>query len=71
VGDFEVAAAAMRVSPRIRLIMCTTFDRPGYVARALEAGCAEFMTKDIQPSALVDAIRRLGCGRERIHPATA
>lgn len=62
-GDgLTVAAEASRLYPKTRLIMCTTFDRPGYVSRALEAGCMGFVTKDAEPSALVSAIRRVAAG---------
>lgn len=65
-GDgLEAALAAHRIRPATRIIMCTTFDRPGYVARAVEAGCFGFVTKDADPDTLVDVIRRVGAG-ERV-----
>jgi len=42
--------------------MCTTFERPGYVHRPIEAGCMGFVTKDTEPSALVSVIRRVAAG---------
>ncbi|MGO1736448.1 MAG: response regulator [Leucobacter sp.] len=61
-GGLEAAVRASKTAPETRLIMCTTFDRPGYVARALEAGCAGFVTKDTEPEELVDTIRRVAVG---------
>ena len=62
-GDgLAVAAQASRTQPKTGLIMCTTFDRPGYVARALEAGCRGFVTKDAEPDVLISAIRRVAAG---------
>ena len=44
--------------------MLTTFGRPGYLQRAMEAGAAGFLVKDAPPEQLIDAIRRVpaGCG---------
>lgn len=66
-GDgLSVADRAAQLYPETRLVMCTTFDRPGYVTRALEIGCAGFVTKDTEPGELVDAIRRVASG-ERVY----
>jgi len=68
-GDgLSIAAQATKLYPKTRLIMCTTFDRPGYVTRALEAGCAGFVTKDAEPNELVNTIRRVAAG-ERVFGA--
>lgn len=65
-GDgLAIAAQTAKLYPKTRLIMCTTFDRPGYVTRALEAGCAGFVTKDAEPDELVDTVRRVAAG-ERV-----
>ncbi|MGO3795951.1 MAG: response regulator [Pauljensenia sp.] len=68
-GDgLAVAARAAQVHPGTRLVMCTTFDRPGYVTRALEAGCAGFVTKDADPDELVETIRRVAAGERVFDP---
>lgn len=66
-GDgLSAADRAARLYPETRLVMCTTFDRPGYVTRALDIGCADFVTKDTEPGELVDTIRRVAAG-ERVY----
>ncbi|MET8005440.1 response regulator transcription factor [Nonomuraea glycinis] len=48
-----------------RVIMLTTFGRPGYLARALDAGAYGFVVKDVRAKELADAIRRVHAG-ERV-----
>jgi two-component system response regulator DesR len=45
-----------------RIIMLTTFKRPGYVRRALEAGARAYLTKDSPVSDIAAAIRRVAGG---------
>ncbi|HEY1970197.1 MAG TPA: response regulator transcription factor [Pseudonocardia sp.] len=68
-----LAAAAELHSrlPSCRVIMCTTFGRPGYLARAMAAGAAGFVLKDAPPEQLVDAIRRVHAGLRAVDPALA
>ena len=62
-GDGLATAAALRSSfPKVRVIICTTFGRPGYLARATGAGAAGFVVKDTPPEQLVEAIRRVHAG---------
>ena len=63
-----------RPRPRTRVIILTTFGRPGYLRRAMEAGAVGFMVKDAPADQLVEAIRRVpaGCGwSTRRWPPTA
>ncbi len=70
--DGLTAAAELRtVSPRCRVIVCTTFGRPGYLARAMTAGAAGFVVKDAPPEQLVDAVRRVHAGLRVVDPVLA
>jgi len=61
--DGLTAAAELRTAaPQCRVIVCTTFGRPGYLARAMTAGAAGFVVKDAPPEQLVDAVRRVHAG---------
>ena len=52
--------------PATRVLMVTTFGRPGYLQRALDAGATGFMVKDAPVDQLADAVRRVAQGlRER------
>jgi two-component system response regulator DesR len=65
------AAELRRALPGCRVIVCTTFGRPGYLARAMAAGAAGFIVKDAPPEQLVDAVRRVHAGLRVVDPALA
>ncbi|WP_367403945.1 response regulator transcription factor [Kocuria marina] len=54
-----------------RCLIVTTFDRPGYLRRALEAGASGFVVKDTPAEQLAEAIRRVHAGLRAIDPAVA
>jgi DNA-binding NarL/FixJ family response regulator len=66
-----VAAELHRAMPACRIIICTTFGRPGYLSRAMAAGAAGFVVKDAPPEQLVDAVRRVHNGLRVVDPALA
>ena len=51
------------------VLILTTFDRDDYVYRALTAGAAGFLLKDVPRSQLLDAIRTVARGDELLAPA--
>jgi two-component system response regulator DesR len=66
------AAAALRVArPACRVLILTTFGRPGYLRRAIDAGVAGFLVKDGQVEELAHAIRRVLAGEQVIDPKLA
>jgi two-component system response regulator DesR len=65
------AAELHRALPVCRILILTTFARPGYLRRAMQAGAAGFMVKDGPVEALVQAIRDVLDGRQVIDPALA
>lgn len=54
-----------------RVIILTTFGRPGYLRRAMEAGAVGFLVKDAPADRLVEAIRRVASGLRVVDPALA
>ncbi|CAM2741216.1 Nitrogen regulation protein C [Actinomyces slackii] len=71
-GDGLAAAAALTASGLgCRSLIVTTFGRPGYLSRALEAGASGFLVKDTPPEQLADAIRRIHGGLRVIDPTLA
>jgi two-component system response regulator DesR len=66
-----VAAALRKAVPGCRVIICTTFGRPGYFARAMAAGAAGFVLKDAPPESLVEGIRRVHAGLRAVDPELA
>jgi len=72
-GMDGIAAAASLADqlPTCRVIILTTFGRPGYLRRAMEAHAAGFLVKDAPPEVLVDAIRRVHAGLRVVDPTLA
>jgi two-component system response regulator DesR len=70
--DGLTAAAELRAAlPACKVVMCTTFGRPGYLSRALAAGAAGFVVKDAPPEQLVEAVRRVHAGLRVVDPSLA
>ncbi|MFG3118743.1 response regulator [Streptomyces sp. NPDC048197] len=66
------AAAALRGElPGVKIVILTTFGRPGYLRRAMEAGADAFLVKDAPAARLADAVRRVLRGERVIDPALA
>ncbi|WP_421734184.1 response regulator [Cellulomonas sp.] len=68
-----IAAAAelRRRYPACRSLIVTTFGRPGYVRRALDAGASGFVVKDTPAEQLADAVRRVHRGLRVVDPDLA
>ncbi len=64
-------AALRRRFPQTRVLVVTTFGRPGYVRRALESGASGFIVKDAPLPELVEAIRKVARGDQVIDPTLA
>jgi two-component system response regulator DesR len=70
--DGLAAASSLRVQlPSCKVVILTTFGRPGYLRRAMEAGAVGFLVKDAPPEQLIDAIRRVRSGLRVVDPALA
>jgi two-component system response regulator DesR len=54
-----------------RIAILTTFDRPGYLRAAMEAGASAYLLKDAPVSELAVAIRQIVAGRRVVDPALA
>jgi two-component system response regulator DesR len=65
------AAALAQEAPRTRVIILTTFGRPGYLRRAMESGAVGFVVKDAPAEQLADAVRRVHAGERVVDPALA
>lgn len=67
----SATAAITAADPGVRVIVLTTFGRPGYLRRAMEAGAVGFMVKDAPAEQLVEGIRRVHRGLRVVDPALA
>jgi two-component system, NarL family, response regulator DesR len=71
-SDGIAAAAALRREvPGCRVLMVTTFGRPGYLRRAMASGASGFMLKDAPAKELAVAIRRTAAGQRVLDPQLA
>ncbi|MGR6917203.1 response regulator [[Actinomadura] parvosata] len=69
-GLAACASITARV-PRCRVMILTTFGRPGYLRTAMEAGAVAFLVKDSPARELAAAIRRVHAGERVIDPTLA
>jgi two-component system response regulator DesR len=67
----EVAAQLAAELPGCRTLMVTTFGRPGFLRRALEAGASGFVVKDTPARELAEAVRRVHAGLRVVDPSLA
>jgi two-component system, NarL family, response regulator DesR len=66
------AAADLRAKlPDCKVLILTTFGRPGYLRRAMESGASGFLVKDSPVEELADAIRKILAGQQVIDPVLA
>ncbi|WP_225639051.1 response regulator transcription factor [Streptomyces solaniscabiei] len=70
-SGLDAAAVLRERAPGCRVLILTTFGRPGYLRRALEAGAAGFLVKDGPVEELAGAVRRVLGGETVVDPALA
>ncbi|GAB3079606.1 MULTISPECIES: response regulator transcription factor [unclassified Phycicoccus] len=70
--DGIAATAALHEAlPAVRVLIVTTFGRPGFLRRALQAGASGFVVKDTPARQLAEAVRRVHAGLRVVDPALA
>lgn len=70
--DGITAAAALHAQlPSCRILILTTFGRPGYLRKAMESGVVGFLLKDAPSAQLATAIRRAVAGERVVDPTLA
>ena len=67
----ELAQRVQRHELQIRVVILTTFARPGFLRRALDAGVRGYLLKDAPAEQLADAIRKVRGGGRAIDPQLA
>ncbi|WP_030764740.1 MULTISPECIES: response regulator transcription factor [unclassified Streptomyces] len=67
----EAAAALHAELPALRIVVLTTFGRPGYLRGAMEAGASAFLVKDAPAAQLAAAVRKVLQGERVIDPTLA
>lgn len=67
----ELAEVVRERFPDTRVAIVTTFGRPGYLRRALEAGVRGYLLKDTPAEQLAATVRRIAKGERVIAPELA
>ncbi|HEY2005611.1 MAG TPA: response regulator transcription factor [Solirubrobacteraceae bacterium] len=67
----EAAERLRGARPDCRVLILTTFGRPGYLRRAMEGGASGFLLKDAPADELASAIRRAMAGERIVDPGLA
>ncbi|MCX5385450.1 response regulator transcription factor [Streptomyces sp. NBC_00083] len=67
----EAAAVLRRELPAVKIVILTTFGRPGYLRSAMEAGADAFLVKDAPAAQLATAVRTVLAGERVIDPTLA
>jgi two-component system response regulator DesR len=69
--DLELTARVRELYPETRVVIVTTFARPGYLRRALDAGAHGYLLKDRPSAELADAVRRVNRSLRVVDPDLA
>ncbi|MFB7912662.1 response regulator transcription factor [Streptomyces sp. NPDC056061] len=67
----DAAAVLRRELPEVKIVVVTTFGRPGYLRRAMESGADAFLVKDAPAAQLASAVRKVLAGERVIDPTLA
>ncbi|WP_084699600.1 response regulator transcription factor [Streptacidiphilus anmyonensis] len=67
----EAAGMLRKARPGVKIVVLTTFGRPGYLRRAMESGADAFLVKDAPAAQLAEAVRRVLRGERVIDPTLA
>jgi two-component system response regulator DesR len=70
-GGLELAARVQRHALATRVVIVTTFGRPGFLRRALDTGVAGYLLKDAPAENLAEALRTVHRGGRSIDPQLA
>lgn len=71
VDGLAATREVLTASRDTRVLIVTTFAKPGYLRDALEAGASGFVVKDTPAEQLAEAVRRVHAGHRVVDPALA
>jgi len=67
----SAAADLHRANPGVKIVILTTFGRPGFMRRAMESGVSAFLVKDSPADRLAQTVRKVLAGGRGIDPDLA
>ncbi len=71
VSGLDLAAYVTKQSLSTKVVLMTTFSKPGYIKRALSIGVKGFILKESDSDYLIDAIHKVSAGDKVISPELA
>ncbi|MEP6632435.1 MAG: response regulator transcription factor [Lapillicoccus sp.] len=71
IDGIEATRRLRTAMPEVKVVIVTTFGRPGFLRRALVAGASGFVVKDTPARQLADAVRRVHTGLRVVDPTLA
>ena len=71
IDGIEATRRLRAALPEVKVVIVTTFGRPGFLRRALVAGASGFVVKDTPARQLADAVRRVHSGLRVVDPDLA
>ena len=71
VSGLDLAAYVTKQSLSSKVVLMTTFSKPGYIKRALSVGVKGFILKESDSDYLIDAIHKVSAGDKVISPELA
>jgi two-component system, NarL family, invasion response regulator UvrY len=65
-GGVETAQELKRANPRVRVLMLTMHPEDQYAVLCLKLGADGYITKDVPPEVLLEAVRKVAAGRKYV-----
>ena len=69
VNGIQVAQILRESAPEVRILALTIHDDENYMMEMIRSGAAGYLLKDIDPSSMVQAIRRVAAGESYMEPS--
>ncbi len=70
-NGLEIIKEVKKVQPNVRIIMLSVYPEDRFAIRAFKAGASGYLTKEMAPEMIVEAIRKVSSGGKYITPAIA
>lgn len=70
-SGLEIIKEAKQIQPLLKIIMLSIYPEDRFAIRALKAGASGYLTKEMAPEMIVEAIRKVSSGGKYITPVMA
>ena len=68
-NGIEVASRLKESCPEVRILALTIHDDQNYMMNMIQSGAAGYLLKDVEPSMMVQAVRRVYAGESYVEPS--